>query len=143
MKSNLDMHLAITNRSSKNMRVNLRTRHKHFIHIDMISSIIPSFYPQVDWLCMITCKKTVDDELLPIIHSPLVVYLVHSCLCEAFKSWTICNVHYTTLNIPINLSHTHNLAKSQSNQGLKLLLSDAKSVKIVNSMLIYHRFQEN
>ena len=42
-----------------------------------------------------------------------------------------------------NSSHTHNLAKSQSYRGLKLLLSDTKSMTTVNSRLIYHRFQEN
>ena len=52
-----------------------------------------------------------------------------------------------TLNIPIdeggtNSSHMHNLAKSQSYRGLELLLSDTKFMKMVNSMLIYHRLQE-
>ena len=42
-----------------------------------------------------------------------------------------------------NSSHTHNLAKSQSCQGMLLLLSDIKFMKTVNSMLIYRRFQEN
>ena len=54
----------------------------------------------------------------------------------------------TTLNIPIseggtNSSFTHNLAKSQSYGGLKLLLSDTKFMTMVNSMLTYHRFQGN
>ena len=53
-----------------------------------------------------------------------------------------------TLNIPTsedgtNSSHTHNLTKSQSYHGLKLLLSDTKSTTTVNFMLMYHRFQEN
>ena len=53
-----------------------------------------------------------------------------------------------TLNTSIserdtNSSHMHNLAKSRSYQGLKLLLSDIKFMKIVNSMLTYHRFQKN
>ena len=57
-------------------------------------------------------------------------------------------VSFITLNISIskggtNSSHMHNLAKSQSYQGLKLLLSDTKLMTTVNSMLIYHRFQEN
>jgi hypothetical protein len=42
-----------------------------------------------------------------------------------------------------NSSHMHNLAKSQSYQGLKLLLRDIKFMSIVNSMLIYHRCQDN
>ena len=55
---------------------------------------------------------------------------------------------FNTLNIPIseggtNLSHTHNLAKSQSHEGLKLLLSDIEFMTTVNSMLIYHRYLEN
>ena len=54
----------------------------------------------------------------------------------------------TTLNIPIieggtNSNHTHNLVKSQSYEGLKLLLSDTKFMTMVHSMLTYHRFQEN
>ena len=40
----------------------------------------------------------------------------------------------------INSSHTHNLAKSQSFQGLKLLLCATKFMSTINS--IYHRFQE-
>ena len=43
----------------------------------------------------------------------------------------------------INSSHTHNLTKSQSPQGLKLLLSDSKFMITVIYMLIYHQFQEN
>ena len=55
---------------------------------------------------------------------------------------------FTTLNIPIieggtNSSHTHNLAKSQSHQRLKLLRSGTKFMTTVISMLIYHRFQGN
>ena len=55
---------------------------------------------------------------------------------------------FTTLNTPIseggtNSSHTYNLAKSQSHQGLKLLLSDNKFMTTVISMLVYHQFQEN
>ena len=55
---------------------------------------------------------------------------------------------YTSLNIPIseggtNSNHTQNLAKSQSYQGLKLLLNGTKIITIVNSMLNYQRFQEN
>ena len=42
-----------------------------------------------------------------------------------------------------NLSHTHNLAKSQSYQWLKLLPGDTKFMKKVNFLFIYHRFQEN
>ena len=43
-----------------------------------------------------------------------------------------------------NSSHTHNdLAKSQSYQGLQLLLRDTNFMKTVNSMLIYYKFQEN
>ena len=38
---------------------------------------------------------------------------------------------------------THNLAKSQNYQELKLLLSDTELMTTVNSILIYHRFQEN
>ena len=54
----------------------------------------------------------------------------------------------TTLNTPIseggtNSSHTHNPAKSQSYQGLKLLLSDTKFMTTVYYLLIYHMFQEN
>jgi hypothetical protein len=52
------------------------------------------------------------------------------------------------LNIPISESGTNSsltriLAKSQSYQGLKLVLSDTKFMIIVNSMLIYDRSQEN
>ena len=55
---------------------------------------------------------------------------------------------FTTLNIPIsegdtNLSHMHYLAKSQSQRGLKLLLSDIEFMTTVISMLIYHQFQES
>ena len=39
-----------------------------------------------------------------------------------------------------NSSHTHNLAKSQSYRGLKLLPSDIKLMKMVNPILIYHIF---
>ena len=54
----------------------------------------------------------------------------------------------TTLNIPISeggihSSHTHNLAKSQSYQGLKLLLTDTSFLTTEIVMLIYHRFHEN
>ena len=42
-----------------------------------------------------------------------------------------------------NLSHMPNLAKSQSYEELKLLLSDTEFMTIVNSMVIHHRFQEN
>ena len=53
-----------------------------------------------------------------------------------------------TLNIPISeggihSSHTHNLAKPQNYQGLKLLLSDTKFMTTTNSILTYHSFQEN
>jgi hypothetical protein len=50
------------------------------------------------------------------------------------------------LNIPIIevvlIQVTHNLAKSQSYQGLRLLLRDTTFMKTVKSRLIYHRFQE-
>ena len=54
----------------------------------------------------------------------------------------------TTLKVPIsegstNSSRTHNLAKSQSYRGLKLLPSDTKFVTTANSTLIYYRFEEN
>jgi hypothetical protein len=54
----------------------------------------------------------------------------------------------TILHIPIseggkNSSHTHNLAKSQSHRGMKLLLSDNKFMTMVYSMFIYHKFQDN
>ena len=60
---------------------------------------------------------------------------------------TLGTLNLSTLNIAsseggTNSSHMHNLAKSQSYQGLKLLLSDIKFMKKVKSMLIYHRFQE-
>ena len=53
----------------------------------------------------------------------------------------------TALNIPIseggtNSSETHNLAKSQSYRGLKLLLNDTKFMNTINSMLYYHRSQK-
>jgi hypothetical protein len=55
---------------------------------------------------------------------------------------------YATLNTPnseggTSSSHMHNLAKSQSYLGLKVLLSDPGFMKKINSMLISHRFQEN
>ena len=63
------------------------------------------------------------------------------------KTNTLKSCTTTTLNIPIgeggsNSSHTRNLAKSQSYQGLKLLLSDTKFMTRESNMLIYHRFQE-
>ena len=42
----------------------------------------------------------------------------------------------------IVVSSTHNVAKPQSYQGLKLLLSDTKFMITVNSMLIHHGLQE-
>ena len=42
-----------------------------------------------------------------------------------------------------NSSLMHNLVKSQSYQGLKLLLSDTKFMTVVKSMFMYHRFQQN
>lgn len=53
-----------------------------------------------------------------------------------------------TLNIPIsekgghNSGHTHNLATSQSSEGLKLLPSATKLVAMVDYVLFDHRFQE-
>ena len=63
------------------------------------------------------------------------------------KTNTLKSCTTTTLNIPISRgditsSHTHNLAKSQSYRALKLLLSDTKFMPMVNSMLIYDRFQK-
>ena len=54
---------------------------------------------------------------------------------------------YTKLNIPIsedgpNLSHMHNLVKSQSYWGLKLLVSNTKFTNTINSMLIHREDQE-
>jgi hypothetical protein len=51
------------------------------------------------------------------------------------------------MNIPTSddgtkSSHSHNLAKSQSYRGLKLLLSDSKFMAMVNSMFTYHRIQK-
>ena len=51
-----------------------------------------------------------------------------------------------TLNILISedgthSNHMHNLAKSQSYQGLKLLLCDTKIMTTVNSIPFHHRFQ--
>jgi hypothetical protein len=54
-------------------------------------------------------------------------------------------LHCTNISISesgINSSHTHNLAKPQSYQGLESLLSDIKFMTMVNSMIIYRRFQE-
>ena len=53
-----------------------------------------------------------------------------------------------TQNIPIseggtNSSRMHNLAKSQTYWGLKLLLSDIKCMATIISIVIYHIFQEN
>ena len=76
------------------------------------------------------------------------------CIFQHHHAWST-NCHnvlngtrHSTLTIPIsesgtNSSHTHNLVKSQSYRGLRLLLSDTKFMTTINSMLIYHTFQEN
>jgi hypothetical protein len=53
----------------------------------------------------------------------------------------------TALIIPIseggtNLSHTHKLAETQKSSRGEFLLSDTKFMTTVNTMLIYHKFQE-
>ena len=53
----------------------------------------------------------------------------------------------TTLNIPIsegvtNSRHMHNLDKSQSHRGLKLLLSDSNFMTTVNIMIINYKFKK-
>ena len=56
------------------------------------------------------------------------------------KTNTLESCTTTTLNILIseggtNSSHMHNLAKSQSSQGLKLLLSDTKFMTSANTFM--------
>ena len=64
------------------------------------------------------------------------------CLTCISKSDVLTRLDILISECGINSSYTHNLAKSQSYQGLKLLPSDIKFMKMVNSMLLYHRFQE-
>jgi hypothetical protein len=63
------------------------------------------------------------------------------------KTNTLESCTTTTLNITIseggtNSSHMHNLVKSQSFRGLKLLLSDTKFMTTKHNMLVYQKFQE-
>jgi hypothetical protein len=65
------------------------------------------------------------------------------------QQFPICHVTIDLARLNISISEggtcsscTHNLVKSQSYRGLKLLLSDTKSTTMVYIMFIYHIIQE-